>query len=56
VVVIEEPDDIAEDLQNARISDFPARKADQERMERLLAPILTKVHRDKMFQKIYGDQ
>jgi len=56
VVVIEEPEDIAEDLQNARISDFPARKADQERMERLLAPILTKVHRDKMFKKIYGDQ
>jgi len=56
VVVIEEPEDIAEDLQNARISDFPARKADQERMERLLAPILTKVHRDKMFKAIYGDQ
>merc|ERR1719312_1481272 len=55
VDVIEEPDDIAEDLQNARISDFQARKADQERMERLLAPILTKVHREKMFQKIYGN-
>jgi len=55
IVVIEEPEDIAEDLQNARISDFQARKADQERMERLLAPILTKLHRDKMFQKIYGN-
>jgi hypothetical protein len=54
VDVIEEPMDIAEDLQKARISDFPARKADHERMERLLAPILTKVHREKMFQKIYG--
>jgi len=55
VDVIEEPEEIAEDLQNARISDFQARKADQERMERLLAPILTKLHRDKMFQKIYGN-
>jgi len=55
VDVIEEPDDIAEDLQNARISDFQSRKADQERMERLLAPILTKVHREKMFKKIYGN-
>jgi len=55
VKIIEEPEEIAEDLQNARISDFQARKADQERMERLLAPILTKLHRDKMFQKIYGN-
>eukprot|EP00092_Neocalanus_flemingeri_P004002 GFUD01004308.1.p1 GENE.GFUD01004308.1~~GFUD01004308.1.p1 ORF type:complete len:497 (+),score=137.88 GFUD01004308.1:413-1903(+) len=54
VTVIEEPDDLADDLQNARISDFPARQADRERMERLLAPILTEVHRGKMYQKIYG--
>jgi len=55
VDVIEEPVDIAEDLQNARISDFPARKADQERMERLLAPILTKVHREKnVSENIWG--
>jgi len=55
VEVIEEPEDLAEDLQNARVSDFPARQADKERMERLLAPILTQVHRANMFQKIYGD-
>jgi len=54
VNVIEEPDDLADDLQNARISDFPGRQADKERMERLLAPILTEVHRGKMYQKIYG--
>jgi len=55
VDVIDEPEDLAEDLQNARISDFPARQADRERMERLLAPIMTKMHRDKMFKKIYGE-
>eukprot|EP00090_Calanus_glacialis_P026097 TRINITY_DN4093_c0_g1_i2.p1 TRINITY_DN4093_c0_g1~~TRINITY_DN4093_c0_g1_i2.p1 ORF type:complete len:496 (-),score=118.46 TRINITY_DN4093_c0_g1_i2:67-1554(-) len=55
VDVIDEPEDLAEDLQNARISDFPARQADRERMERLLAPIMTKMHREKMFKKIYGD-
>jgi hypothetical protein len=55
VDVINEPEDLAEDLQNARISDFPARQADRERMERLLAPIMTTMHREKMFKKIYGD-
>jgi len=55
VNVIEEPEDLANDLQNARISDFPARQADRERRERLLAPILTEKHRSIMYQKIYGE-
>ena len=55
VNVIEEPEDLANDLQNARISDFPARQADRERRERLLAPILTEKHRIIMYQKIYGE-
>jgi len=56
VVLIEEPADLSEDLKNARISDFPARQADKERMERLLAPILSKIHREKIYQKIYQEQ
>jgi len=55
VNVVEEPEDLANDLHTARLSDFPARQADKERRERLLAPILTNKHRRKMYQKIYGD-
>ena len=55
VKIIEEPEDLANDLQNARISDFPKRQADRERMERLLAPILTVGHRGEIYQKIYGE-
>jgi len=55
-VVILEPESLAEDLQEARInSDFIRRKADKERNERLLAPILTQKHRQNIFQKIYGE-
>ncbi len=36
----------------ARISDFASRQADKERRERLLAPILTKEHRDKVYQRL----
>jgi len=55
-VVILEPESLAEDLQEARInSEFIRRKADKERNERLLAPILTQKHRQNIFQKIYGE-
>jgi len=55
-VVILEPESLAEELQEARInSEFIRRKADRERNERLLAPILTQTHRQNMFKKIYGD-
>jgi len=54
IEILDEPEDLAEDLQNARVSDFQARQADKERMELLLGPILTKVHRDKIFNKIYN--
>ena len=30
-------------------------QADRERNERLLAPILTRTHRENMFRKIYGE-
>jgi len=54
IKIIEEPEEIAEELQNARISDFSKRQADKERMERLIAPILMEVHRAKVFEKLHG--
>merc|ERR1719427_107741 len=53
VEIIEEPEDIAEDLHKAR-SDFSARQADKARNERMLTPILSKEHREKIYQNIYG--
>jgi len=49
--VIEEPEEIAADLARARSGDYQQRMADRERMERLIAPILTKQHRDKVWEK-----
>merc|ERR1712130_690031 len=53
--VIEEPEELAEDLCEARCSDLEQRRADRERMERLLGPVLTPVHRRRMYCKIYGE-
>jgi len=50
-----EPEELAQDLADARVSDFKQRQVDRERMERLLAPIFTTTHRKKMFSKIFGD-
>jgi len=50
-----EPEDLTQDLAEARVSDFKQRQVDRERMERLLAPVFTMTHRKKMFDKIYGD-
>lgn len=55
IEVIEEPEDMVDDLAKARISDFKQRMADKERKEKLLAPVFTKIHRQKMFRKIYGE-
>jgi len=53
--VIEEPEELADDLCEARCSDLEQRRADRERMERLLGPVLTAVHRRRMYCKIYGE-
>jgi len=53
--IILEPENLAEELQEARISDLSQRRADRERNERLLGPILTTTHRENMFRKIYGE-
>ena len=51
---IPEPKYLAEDLHLMRMSDFNMRRADRERMERLLSPLLTHSHREKIYRKIYG--
>lgn len=53
--IILEPENLAEELQLARTGEFAARQADRERMERLLAPILTETHRQNVYKKIYGE-
>ena len=53
--IILEPDSLADDLHQARLSDFKQRQADRERMERLLAPVLTQTHRQNIYRKIYGE-
>ena len=53
---IQEDAELAEELRNSRISDFARKKADKERMERLLGPVLTDNHRQKVFQRLYGEQ
>ena len=52
--IILEPDNLAADLHQARLSDFKQRQADRERMERLLGPILTETHRKNVYRRIYG--
>jgi len=53
--IILEPESLAEELQLARIGEFAARQADRERMERLIAPILTETHRQNIYLQIYGE-
>lgn len=50
-----EPEELAQELAEARVSDFKQRQVDRERMERLLTPVFTTTHRKKMFSKIFGD-
>ena len=52
--IVYETEDIAEDLQKCRKSDFMQRKADAARFERLLSPILSLEHRTKIWNKLYN--
>lgn len=52
-VVIEEPEEMSADLALARLGDFVARQADRERMERVLGPVLTPLHRQRVFSRLY---
>ena len=45
--IINEPEELIEYLAMARKSDFLKRQINKERMERLLGPVLSKVHREK---------
>jgi len=51
--IIFEPENIANDLQKARMSDYQQKQADKARMERLLLSILSPDHRKKMFLRFY---
>jgi len=51
--IINESDDKAQDLQEARKSDFMQRKADAAR-DRLLSPIFALEHRTKIWHKLYN--
>ena len=50
-MIIEEPEDLVEDLAMARKSDFKKRQADKARMERMMEPVLSKFHRDKVYNE-----
>jgi len=52
--VIYENPELAEELTASRQSDFPQRQADKERMERLIGPILTETHRDRVRNRLLG--
>jgi hypothetical protein len=47
--IIFEPENIANDLKKARMSNYQQKQADKTRMERLLSSILSPDHRKKMF-------
>ena len=49
--IIDEPEDLVEDLAMARKSEFKKRQADKARMERIMKPILSKFHRDKVYNE-----
>jgi hypothetical protein len=47
--IIFEPVEKSYDLHRSRISDYRQRQVDHSRMEKLLTPILSKEHRDKIY-------
>ena len=51
IIIIEEPEDLVEDLAMARKSDFKKRQADKARMERIMEPVLSKFHREKVYNE-----
>ena len=52
-LLINEPEELIEYLAMARKGDFQNRQADKERMERLIGPVLSKVHREKILKNKY---
>ena len=53
VKIFYEPEGIAEDLQKARRNNDNERKADKDRMERLIGPILSSYHRENISKKLF---
>ena len=52
IVIYPEPQNLSDDLQNSRMNNCLQRKADHDRMERLLKPIFSVEHRKKVFDVI----
>ena len=52
ITFIEEPVELALALRMSRISDLPMQSALQARFERLLSPLFTETHREKIRQYI----
>ena len=52
ITIYPEPQNLSDDLQKSRINDYVQRKADYDRIERLLKPIFSVEHRKKVFDKI----
>ena len=52
-LLINEPEELIKYLAMAKKGDFQKRQIDKERMERLLGPVLSKVHREKILKNKY---
>ena len=52
ITIYPEPQNLSDDLQKSRINDYVQRKADYDRIKRLLKPIFSVEHRKKVFDKI----
>uniref|UniRef100_A0A0K2THP3 Uncharacterized protein n=1 Tax=Lepeophtheirus salmonis TaxID=72036 RepID=A0A0K2THP3_LEPSM len=53
--VIEEDPKLAKELRESRISDHLSRKADRERLEKIISPILDEDHRKKVYLRVYSE-
>ena len=55
IEIIIEPENLAEDLQLARISDYAQRQVVKARMERLLSPLMSTTHRWNIYKNLQGE-
>ena len=52
ITIHPEPQNLSDDLQKSRMNNYVQRKADYDRMERLLKPIFSVENRKKLFDQI----
>jgi hypothetical protein len=51
-VVIDEPPELCDLLQEMRINNYYQKKLDHFRMEQMLTPIFCSLHREKIYKKL----